>query len=119
MRVSRWLVAGAFSVAIVGLGCNSTYGSGGGGCTAAASPDVNVQNTAFCPATRTVAQGTFVTWTNLDGFSHTTTSDASSTEVWNGSLTASGTFSHQFNTQGTFTYHCTIHPGMHGTIIVN
>jgi len=27
--------------------------------------------------------------------------------------------SHQFNTAGTYNYHCTIHSTMHGAIVVN
>lgn len=118
MNAVRLFVTGAI-VVLAGVACSDTYGSGGGGCTAAASPDVNVQNTAFCPATRTITQGTIVTWSNLDGFSHTTTSDASSTEVWNSNLTGGGSATHQFNTPGTFQYHCAIHSTMHGTIVVN
>ena len=37
----------------------------------------------------------------------------------NGNLPSSGnTYSHMFNTAGTFNYHCTIHPGMNGSIVV-
>ncbi|MCW3127521.1 MAG: Copper binding protein plastocyanin/azurin family, partial [Bacteroidetes bacterium] len=28
------------------------------------------------------------------------------------------TYSHQFTTAGTYTYSCTFHPGMNGTVIV-
>jgi plastocyanin len=71
---------------------------------------------AFSPRALTVAPGTTVTWTNTDLVAHTSTSDASG---WDSGLVASGqTFAFTFRTSGTFQYHCTIHPGMVGTIIV-
>ena len=80
----------------------------------------------------TITAGTTITWTNTGDSTHTTTScDSShpsttgcpggqtSTEVWDsGNLGKSATFSHTFNTKGTFPYYCTLHPWMHGTIIV-
>ena len=35
-----------------------------------------------------------------------------------GRVTANGTVSVTFATRGTFPYHCSIHPGMIGTIVV-
>ena len=72
--------------------------------------------TAYSPNPTTVAVGTTVIWTNGDNTAHTTTSDGN---VWNsGSLNPGSTFSFMFNTAGTFTYHCTIHPGMVGSVVV-
>ena len=70
---------------------------------------------AFNPAQLTVAVGTTVTWTNTDVVSHTSTSNAN---VWNsGTVAPGGQFSFTFPTAGTFSYHCTIHPGMVGTVV--
>ena len=72
--------------------------------------------TAFAPNPANVAVGTTVMWTNSDSTAHTTTSDNG---VWNSGLVNPGSqFSFTFNTAGTFTYHCTIHPNMVGTIVV-
>lgn len=118
MRLARWALIGVVGVGMAGLGCTESYG--GGGCTNAATPDVNIVNTLFCPGTRTITAGQTVTWTNLDGFSHTTTSDGGSADPWNSaSIATNGTFSKQFNTQGTYAYHCNVHASMHGTIVVN
>jgi plastocyanin len=83
----------------------------------AANADVTIQNFAFSPATVTVNVGDTVTWTNQEsGVPHTTTSD---TAVWDsGTLTTGQSFSFTFTQAGTFTYHCTIHPNMTGTVIV-
>jgi len=63
-----------------------------------------------------VAVGTTVTWMNTDSISHTSTSNATG---WNSGIVApGGQFSFAFQTAGTFPYHCTIHPGMVGTVVV-
>src|SRR5215831_3994298 len=68
---------------------------------------------AFAPDALTVDAGTTVTWTNTDSIAHTSTSDASG---WDSGIVApGGQFSRSFQTAGTFTYHCAIHPGMVGT----
>jgi plastocyanin len=73
-------------------------------------------NRAYSPDALDVAVGTTVTWVNADSVSHTSTSDASG---WNsGIIGAGGRFSFAFPTAGTFAYHCTIHPGMIGTVVV-
>lgn len=122
MRLARLALLGVIGVigvmAVEGCGGDG-YGSGGGGCTAASPPGVYIQNIQFCPSSRTIAAGTTVTWTNLDGVNHTSTSDASSGEFWtSGNIASNTNFGHKFTTPGTFTYHCAIHPTMHGTIIV-
>src|SRR5215813_11975870 len=71
---------------------------------------------AFAPDGLTVDAGTTVTWTNTDSVAHTSTSDATG---WDSGIVApGGQFSHSFQTAGTFRYHCAIHPGMVGTVVV-
>ena len=73
-------------------------------------------NRAFIPAELNVAVGTTVTWTNNDSTSHTSTSNAVG---WNSGIVQRGReFSFAFQSAGTFPYHCDIHPGMVGTVIV-
>src|SRR6202035_724619 len=77
---------------------------------------VSIKNFAFLPASLTVAAGTTVTWTNNDKTAHTSTSN---TGLWDSKHIAPGkSFSHTFAAAGTFPYHCAIHPGMKGTIVV-
>ena len=99
------------------------------GCTSTSSPSPSatasspaVQNTvtmkslAFTPSTLTVQRGANVTWGNADSTTHTVTSD---TGLFNsGNLNPGDSFTHQFNATGTFPYHCSIHPSMKGTILV-
>lgn len=78
---------------------------------------VTIQNFAFSPKTVTVKKGTKVTWTNQDVASHTVTSDTGS--ELNSELLGKGeSFSHVFETSGTFAYHCTPHPNMQATVVV-
>jgi plastocyanin len=73
-------------------------------------------NRAFTPDTLEISPGSTVTWTNTDATSHTTTSDGA---LWaSGTLAPGRQFSFTFQTTGTFAYHCSIHPGMVGTIVV-
>ena len=77
----------------------------------------------FTPATVTVAPGDTVTWTFFA--THTTTSDnPAAAEAWNSGVMSSGTFSHTFNTSGTYPYYCSLHsfPGgsfMNGAVTVS
>jgi plastocyanin len=71
---------------------------------------------AYNPDDINVAVGATVTWMNTDSVSHTSTSNASG---WDSGIVAPGAqFSFAFKTAGTFRYHCAIHPGMIGTVVV-
>jgi plastocyanin len=73
-------------------------------------------NRAYMPDDLSVTAGTTVTWMNTDRTSHTSTSDESG---WNsGTIAPGGRFSFTFQRAGTYKYHCTIHPGMVGTVVV-
>lgn len=117
MTLAQFATLGALAVVAAGMACEDPYGSGG--CSSPGSPNVNIQNSQFCPSTRTISSGSTVTWTNLDGITHTAAADVTSGESWNTGNLGNGVSSgHQFNTPGTFTYHCAIHTSMHGTIVV-
>jgi plastocyanin len=75
-----------------------------------------IQNVTFSPNPITVARGTMVTWTNLDGVPHTITADDGSWGL--GTLGQGATYSHVFTSPGTYTYHCALHPFMTGTVMV-
>jgi plastocyanin len=78
--------------------------------------EVFIESFAFTPATLTVSVGTTITWTNKDGVAHTVTSD--DLTLNSGLMETGGIYSHQFNTAGTFNYHCTVHPTMLAKVIV-
>jgi plastocyanin len=79
---------------------------------------VTISGFKFLPDTVTVPRGSTVTWTNNDTAPHTATVD-SGTEFASPHIAQNGTFSHQFTTAGTFSYHCAVHASMaHAVIIV-
>ncbi|HEY6012505.1 MAG TPA: plastocyanin/azurin family copper-binding protein [Candidatus Limnocylindrales bacterium] len=71
----------------------------------------------FAPQTQYANVGDTVTWTNGTDVAHTVTSDSGS-ELASDSIGDGATFEHTFSAEGTFTYHCTIHPYMTGKITV-
>jgi amicyanin len=80
---------------------------------------VTIKNFAFDPPALTVKSGTVVTWVNQDATTHTIVSDAGSPESFSSDLIATGaTYSFTFAQAGTYAYHCSIHPSMNGTVIV-
>lgn len=79
---------------------------------------VVIRNFAFHPDTLRVARGTRVTWVNCDANAdpHTSTADGG---AWNSPFIAAGsTYQRDFGQAGTFSYHCTPHPFMKATVIV-
>ena len=77
----------------------------------------------YDPSPLTVKTDTSVTWTNKDSTIHTVTSGLPENgdvgTLFDSSLINPGnTFVHVFDKQGTFDYSCTLHPFMHGQIIV-
>ena len=79
---------------------------------------VTIQNSAFNPATITIARGGVITWKNLDSTTHQIITDGNLPELESGQIDQNGTFSFTFNNTGTYDYHCNIHPIMKGEIIV-
>lgn len=121
---SRLLAGIIVLAAILGIdGCtkNSSYTSGsnnGGGTKGGpGTNEVWIQGFAYTPSVISVTAGTTITWTNKDPVNHTVTSD---TGLFDGALSPNGgTFSHTFTTAGTYSYHCSIHTNMTGTVKVN
>ncbi|MCH7907904.1 MAG: hypothetical protein IIB26_10795 [Chloroflexi bacterium] len=71
----------------------------------------------------TISVGDTVTWTNLDNAPHTVSHGLSpdveaSPQFRSGTFNKDGTFTHTFDTAGTFAYFCEVHPSMVGSITV-
>jgi LPXTG-motif cell wall-anchored protein len=83
---------------------------------AAASGSVTIADFQFTPSSISVNQGDTVTWTNNGPSAHSATAPDGSFDT--GIFPAGQSRSHTFNDAGTFSYICTPHPNMHGTIVV-
>jgi plastocyanin len=78
--------------------------------------DIAIYDNYFEPVTTPVPTGTIVRWSNAGTQIHNTTS---TTGAWTSpNLSLGGSFQRTFATPGTFTYACTLHPGMNGTVVV-
>ena len=82
----------------------------------AAGAEVKIDNFSFTPATLTVAVGTQVTWTNRDDIPHTVVTEDKA--VKSKALDTDEKFTYTFTKPGTYSYFCSIHPKMKGTIVV-
>lgn len=83
----------------------------------AATVDVSISGFAYVPSSVTVNVGDTVRWTQNDTAPHTVTSDSGGV-LGSPTLSLGQTYSYTFSTAGTYTYHCTYHTYMHGTVVV-
>jgi plastocyanin len=125
MRLSLMILPLAAAILACGGSSDSTGpgttggggGGGGGGTTPVATTSVEMKSIAFTPAAIKVVSGATVTWTNSDGFNHNVTFD-------NSAVAPSGNFATGNKSlvmptaAGTYTYKCTLHPGMAGSVVV-
>src|SRR5205807_6151850 len=83
----------------------------------AADVSVTIMNFKFDPTPLTVPAGTSVVWTNQDTAPHTATSDTAG--IFDTGMLQKGQSGRvTFNAAGTFAYHCSVHPNMHGMVVV-
>jgi plastocyanin len=128
------LILATVALALVLSACGSSSGSKSGGTSdtttkptssttaAPASGDtVNIKLIAYKPAKLTVAAGTSVTWHQMDPGVHTVTSgtvtqDGGTATIHpdgafdSGEIATDKSFTEKFDTPGTHTYFCRIHP---------
>jgi plastocyanin len=102
----------------VGVPASDPPNTGGGGAKAhkASSTSVTMGDYFFSAASVTIHVGDTVTWHNSGQAPHTATADNGSFDT--GTVNSGGSASHTFSSAGTFSYICTIHPNMKGTIRV-
>jgi amicyanin len=77
---------------------------------------VKITNLAFAPAVITVVAGATVTWTNADSIQHDVF--APPLGLQSPVLNQNDSYTHTFSKPGTYHYICSIHPFMHGTVVV-
>lgn len=93
--------------------CSNSTGSSTGG----HGNSVTVSNNSFNPTPDTAAAGVVTfTWSNASN-GHNVTWLTGPTTPANSTTMTTGTYQPTL-VAGTYTYHCTIHAGMNGTIVV-
>lgn len=83
---------------------------------AASVHNVAIDGTAYAPAAITVKRGDTVVWTNKDPFPHTVTARDGAFD--SKSIAAGKSWRYTARKSGEFTYFCTLHPTMTGTLTV-
>jgi plastocyanin len=86
------------------------------GVSGAVVTNLNIVDFAFNPSSVTIQVDDQVKWTWTGGAPHSTTSDSS---LWDSGIHSAGfTFTQTFSSAGTFPFHCSVHPFMTGSIVV-
>jgi plastocyanin len=137
LKVSLLAALLALSVGLVACGGSGSTSSEAGGSSGAAETEASEASTesetapsgqarkaekveiaefAYSPEPVVVQVGGKVTWKNDDNPPHTATADDGSFDT--GIIETGKTKSVTFKKAGTFTYYCTVHPFMHGTVEV-
>lgn len=140
MSLHKRLAAGALVIAVAAAcggggsatgpagGNNGSGGGPGGSCAAnticmlfSASSTYGATdpgNGSFSPATLTVARGSTVTFSNNSGVAHDVVFDAASPPGGDIGVISAGSQTRTFTTAGLYSFHCTIHAGMSGSVTV-
>lgn len=97
------------------IGIHDALARPGAGAETSRAAGVDINHFAFHPPTLHIAKGGSVSFTNSSGTAHTATRAGS---FDTGRIKPGTTVTLRFKQRGTFAYHCTIHPFMHGKIVV-
>jgi amicyanin len=83
------------------------------------SPEIHINNFSFSPAELKVKAGTAVTWINDDEEPHNVVNIGQPTRVFrSGGMDGDDRYSFTFDKPGTYQYICSVHPYMHGEVVV-
>jgi plastocyanin len=120
-RIVPWsALAVILVISLMAAGCTSSPASNTPPATFSGTENsIVIKNFAFSPAAISIKAGTSVTWINQDGTDHTVVSDPGAPGAFESKNPGNGgSYSFSFSKPGTYTYHCSIHPSMTGTITV-
>jgi len=122
---SLFVLLAVFSIIAITPSAFAAHGEGGMSATvenAAGSSTPGCEPDCFIPSPVVITVGGTVTWENTDTAAHTSSSGTPAggpDGVFDSSLIMTGaSFSHTFDSAGTFDYFCMVHPWMTGTVIV-
>ena len=122
----RLMILAASAATVLLVACGGGDSSGGDSMApgsnaetqppAVAGNQVAIKGFAYSPVDLTVSQGTAVRFTNEDSAEHTATAEGSGFDT--GTIERGQTKTVKLERPGTFTYVCSFHPFMHGSITV-
>jgi len=109
-------IAACAALAAALLASQAAPAAAPGPAQASAATTVRIKNFEFLPGTLHVSKGTRVLFSNATaGTTHTAT-DRGAFDT--GQIKGGRAAEVRFGQKGTFSYHCKIHPFMHGKIVV-
>lgn len=114
-------VAAALAALTLAMACAAALthaGRAAATAAAATKPAVTISHYSFQPGTLTVARGSTVIWVNEDDDVHTIKSTDGPEAFSSPALDDGNRFGFTFHRAGTYHYVCSVHPYMHGVIVV-
>jgi plastocyanin len=121
-RKSTAMLITAVCAAVLLAACGGSSGSGSSsssttsmGASGGSGGAVTIKNFAYTPPELIVSKGSTIRFSNQDSTEHTATAAGG---FDTGTIGKGQTKSVTLNTAGTFSYVCTFHPFMHGTVTV-
>jgi plastocyanin len=114
-------MAAAIGLALAMVPIAPVAASGGGGCggpvTSSTGTDVQIKDYCFAPTVLFIEPGETVTWTNDDPMRHNV---AGANIAWGSFeyLKPGRDVSYSFSQPGVYSYFCSLHVGMLGTVVV-
>ncbi len=117
----RWIPGPALLMGLLLMGTTPASASGGGGCgrpvTDARGTTVAIRQFCFRPTVLRVRPGATVTFVNHDPVAHTI---LGANGAWGSfdALRGGNRVAYRFTRSGVYSYVCTLHPGMVGTVVI-
>lgn len=121
MRGPRWPLLAALGIVagFVAIGSPAPAPAAEGARVAMVDNEPDLTNWHFDPAEVTIPAGSTVVWVNQGKQEHTVTSDPESREKFDSGYKKRGaSWQRVFSRPGRFSYHCSPHPWMKGTVVV-
>ena len=120
MKLTLVLVAAALATGAAGCSGDSDEDTAAAAAGSPAGEEVSIGTFQYMPKDLSIDAGTTVTWTNDDAILHTVTTSGDAPEAFDLQLKDKGaTASFTFDKPGTYTYVCSVHPGMQATVSVS
>jgi plastocyanin len=105
------------SLVLIAVGALALVLAGASKPAATVTKTVKITATAFSPANVTIKTGDAIKWSNTDTKAHQVV--ANNGAFASPTISAGHTWTHTFNTAGTFRYHDALHPALTGKVVVS